>query len=122
MRSRTVVPGGSKEATSGRYDSGVASATFNTARQVGGSIGTALLNTIAATVTARYLTAHAGPGVDPRSLQAEATAHGFDVATWWAMGSLQPAATIAGLVVNADRAPTPQTAQERTPEPVDTAS
>ncbi|MFF4502282.1 MFS transporter [Streptomyces sp. NPDC001401] len=103
-------------------DSGAASATFNTAQQVGGSIGTALLNTIAATVTARYLTAHAGPGVNPRSLQAEATVHGFNVATWWAMGSLLLAATIAGVVVNADRAPTPQTAQERTPEPVDTAS
>jgi hypothetical protein len=79
------------------------------------------LNTIAATVTARYLTAHTGPGVNPRPLQAEATVHGFNVATWWAMGSLLVAATIAGLVVNADRAPTPQAAQERTPEPVDTA-
>ena len=102
-------------------DSGAASATFNTAQQVGGSIGTALLNTIAATVTARYLTAHAGPGANPRSVQAEATVHAFNVATWWAMGSLLLAATIAGLVVNADRAPTPQAAQERTPEPVDTA-
>nr|WP_260327339.1 MFS transporter [Streptomyces sp. TLI_185] len=99
-------------------DSGAASATFNAARQVGGSIGTALLNTIAATVTARYLTAHAGPGVNPRSLQAEATVHGFNAATWWAMGSLLLAATIAGLVVNADRAPTPQAAAAE-PEPVD---
>jgi EmrB/QacA subfamily drug resistance transporter len=102
-------------------DSGAASATFNTAQQVGGSIGTALLNTIAATVTARYLTAHAGPGVNRRQLAAEATVHGFNVATWWAMGALLLAALIAGVVVNADRAPTPQAAQERTPEPVDTA-
>ncbi|MFF4251277.1 MFS transporter [Streptomyces sp. NPDC001663] len=102
-------------------DSGAASATFNTAQQVGGSIGTALLNTIAATVTARYLTAHVGPGVNPRALQAEATVHGFNVATWWAMGALLLAATVAGVVVNAHRAPTPQAAQERTPEPVDMA-
>ncbi|MEU0209291.1 MFS transporter [Streptomyces canus] len=101
-------------------DSGAASATFNTAQQVGGSIGTALLNTIAASATATYLTAHAGPGVDKRLLQAEATVHGFNVATWWAFGALLLAALIAGVVVNAERAPTPQGAGERTPEPVDT--
>ncbi|MGW1215515.1 MFS transporter [Streptomyces sp. NPDC002499] len=89
-------------------DAGAASATFNTAQQVGGSIGTALLNTIAATVTARYLTAHAGPGVDARELAAKASVHGFNVATWWAMSALLLGALIAGVVVNADRAPTPQ--------------
>ncbi|MER5519056.1 MFS transporter [Streptomyces sp. NPDC002763] len=103
-------------------DSGAASATFNTAQQVGGSIGTALLNTIAASVTARYLTAHAGPGVNRRQLQATALVHGFNVATWWAMGALLLGALIAGVVVNADRAPTLQAAQERTPEPVDSAT
>ncbi|MFG2786883.1 MFS transporter [Streptomyces sp. NPDC048419] len=102
-------------------DSGAASATFNTAQQVGGSIGTALLNTIAATVTARYLTAHAAPGVDRRLLAAKATVHGFNVATWWAMGALLLAALIAGVVVNADRAPTMQSAASKTPEPVDSA-
>ncbi|WP_037782297.1 DHA2 family efflux MFS transporter permease subunit [Streptomyces sp. HGB0020] len=100
-------------------DAGAASATFNTAQQVGGSIGTALLNTIAASVTARYLTAHAGPGVDRRLLGAKATVHGFNVATWWAMAALLVAALIAGLVVNADRAPTMQGAAPKTPEPVD---
>jgi hypothetical protein len=59
--------------------------------------------------------------VNPRALQAEATVHGFNVATWWAMGALLLAATVAGVVVNAHRAPTPQAAQERTPEPVDMA-
>jgi EmrB/QacA subfamily drug resistance transporter len=103
-------------------DAGAASATFNTAQQVGGSIGTALLNTIAASVTSRYLTAHAGPGANPKELQAKALVHGFNVATWWAMGALLMGALVAGLVVNADRAPTPQAAQERTPEPVDTAT
>ncbi|MFI6566244.1 MFS transporter [Streptomyces sp. NPDC050534] len=102
-------------------DSGAASATFNTAQQVGGSIGTALLNTIAATVTARYLTAHAAPGVDKGLLAAKATVHGFNVATWWAMAALLLAALIAGVVVNAKRAPTPQSAEKRAPEPVDSA-
>ena len=97
-------------------DAGAASATFNTAQQVGGSIGTALLNTIAATVTGRYLTAHAGPGVDARELAAKASVHGFNVATWWAMGALLLGALIAGVVVNADRAPTPPGAGEQTPK------
>ncbi|MGI5457302.1 DHA2 family efflux MFS transporter permease subunit [Streptomyces sp. CA-249302] len=101
-------------------DSGAASATFNTAQQVGGSIGTALLNTIAASVTATYLTAHAGPGVDKQLLAAKATVHGFNVATWWALAALLLAAVIAGVVVNADRAPTPQSAEKQAPEPVDT--
>ncbi|MFF9621861.1 MFS transporter [Streptomyces griseosporeus] len=100
-------------------DSGAASATFNTAQQVGGSIGTALLNTIAASVTSRYLTAHGGPGVDRRALQAEATVHGFNVATWWAMGALLLAALIAGVVVDAPRAPAPR-GPEAAPEPVET--
>src|SRR5680860_356467 len=43
-------------------DSGVASATVNTMQQVGGSIGTALLSTIAATASADYL---AGRDLNP---------------------------------------------------------
>ena len=41
-----------------RQDSGVASALVNTMQQVGGSIGTALLSTIALTATASYFAAH----------------------------------------------------------------
>lgn len=101
-------------------DSGAASATFNTAQQVGGSVGTALLNTIAASVTTRYATAHARLGADPGELRARAAVHGFNVATWWAMGALLLAALIAGTVVNADRAPTSQDRAAPAPEPVET--
>ncbi len=41
-------------------DAGVASALVNATQQVGGSLGTALLNTVAASATASYLAAHAG--------------------------------------------------------------
>jgi EmrB/QacA subfamily drug resistance transporter len=41
-----------------RTDAGVASATVNTMQQVGGSIGTALLSTIAAHATTTYVAAH----------------------------------------------------------------
>jgi EmrB/QacA subfamily drug resistance transporter len=40
-------------------DAGVASALVSTMQQVGGSIGTAVLSTVAATVTSNYVTAHA---------------------------------------------------------------
>ena len=49
-------------------DAGVASASVNTGQQLGGSIGTSLLNTVAASATAAYLTAHisaAHPGRRP---------------------------------------------------------
>ena len=50
-------------ATSGvaRTDAGVASATVNTMQQVGGSIGTALLSTVAAHATTSYIVDHPGP-------------------------------------------------------------
>jgi predicted MFS family arabinose efflux permease len=41
------------------HDAGVASALVNATQQVGGSLGTALLNTVAASATASYLTTHA---------------------------------------------------------------
>ena len=59
------------------HDTGVASAMLNTSQQVGGSLGTALLNTIAATASASYVTANAALG---ERLQPFAMTHGFVVA------------------------------------------
>jgi EmrB/QacA subfamily drug resistance transporter len=56
------------------HDSGVASAMLNTSQQIGGSLGTALLNTIAATATAAYITAHGGHG---KVAQYAALTHGY---------------------------------------------
>src|SRR5712671_996905 len=59
-----------------RQDSGVASALVNTMQQVGGSIGTSALSTIALTATATYLvTHHAGP-----LAPAIAATHGYTIA------------------------------------------
>jgi hypothetical protein len=79
-------------------DVGITSATTNTSQQIGASIGTALLNTIAATASAAYLAVHAhSPGVVTR-----ATVHGYAVASGWATGSLLLAALIAGVLIDAD--------------------
>jgi EmrB/QacA subfamily drug resistance transporter len=59
-----------------RQDSGVASALVNTMQQVGGSIGTAALSTLALTATATYLTAHHAGPLAP----AAAAVHGYSVA------------------------------------------
>lgn len=58
----------------GSHDSGVGSAMLNTSQQIGGSLGTALLNTIAATATAAYITANGGKG---QVAQFAALTHGY---------------------------------------------
>jgi EmrB/QacA subfamily drug resistance transporter len=60
----------------GTQDSGIASALVNTMQQVGGSIGTAALSTIALTAAASYLAAHhTGP-----LAAATAATHGYTLA------------------------------------------
>lgn len=57
-------------------DTGIASATLNTSQQIGGSLGTALLNTAAATATTSFAAANTGLG--DRVMPAALT-HGFTV-------------------------------------------
>ncbi len=79
----------------GPADAGVASAMVNTNQQIGGSIGTALLNTIAASALASYLVAHAH---SPLAL-AGAAVHSYVVAFWVSAGILAGASVICGLVL-----------------------
>ncbi|KJK38320.1 Puromycin resistance protein pur8 [Streptomyces variegatus] len=87
-------------------DSGVASAMVNTSQQVGGAIGTALLNTIAASATTAYVADHIA-GATSRSqqqlVQLEAMVEGYTSAIWFAVGILVAAAAIALTFVNAGR-------------------
>jgi hypothetical protein len=57
-------------------DAGVASATVNASQQVGGSLGTALLSTLAASATASFVS---GQRPTP-SLVATAAVHGYTTA------------------------------------------
>jgi EmrB/QacA subfamily drug resistance transporter len=61
----------------GNRDAGVASALINTSQQVGGSLGTALLNTVAATSTASFIANHGELG--PKLINV-AMVHGFTIA------------------------------------------
>ncbi|MFI7650994.1 MFS transporter [Micromonospora sp. NPDC049460] len=80
-------------------DSGVASASFNTAQQIGSSIGTALLNTIATGATVDYLASHgSGPAV-----ARQAMVEGFGAASAWAAGIIAVGALIVAVLMNAPR-------------------
>lgn len=84
-------------------DSGVASAMVNTSQQVGGAIGTALLNTIAASATTAYITSHAAGATTPAAqklLQAQAMVEGYTSAIWWAVAILVGASAIAFALIN----------------------
>ncbi|MFF0476764.1 MFS transporter [Streptomyces sp. NPDC004284] len=79
-------------------DAGVASAMVNTSQQVGGAIGTALLNTIAASATAAYVADHVAGATTPAAqklLQFQSMVEGYTAAIWWAVGILAVSATIA---------------------------
>jgi drug/metabolite transporter (DMT)-like permease len=76
-------------------DAGVASAMVNTCQQVGGSIGTALLNTIAASALAGYLLAHG----HSLAAAADAAVHSYAVAFWVSAAIFGGSAIVCGLVL-----------------------
>ncbi|MFF0834590.1 MULTISPECIES: DHA2 family efflux MFS transporter permease subunit [unclassified Streptomyces] len=96
-------------------DAGVTSATVNTSQQVGGSIGTALLNTVATTSSAAYISAHLRGPATRAAVVPAGVVHGYTVAISWAAGVVLLAGLVAGLMVTA-RAPG-RGARSETPVP-----
>jgi len=76
----------------GHHDAGVASAMINTSQQVGAALGTALLNTVAVTTSAAYLTAHTALG---RAATPTALTQGYTRAFAVGAGFLLVAAVVA---------------------------
>ncbi|MFL6075026.1 MAG: MFS transporter [Mycobacteriales bacterium] len=72
-------------------DTSAAGASVMTSQQIGASLGTALLSTIAGTAATRYL--HTHPGAGPR-----AAVHGFNVASLSAAAALCVAALVVYLI------------------------
>ena len=79
-------------------DTGVASATVNTGNQLGGSIGTSLLNTIFATAIATWIAANVRGRPTPHQL-AQAALHGYTVAFWWTAAIFAAGAVICGALL-----------------------
>ena len=90
----TIMPASMQTATLGvdRQFAGVASAMVNTSQQVGGSIGTALLNTLAATAATNYLTEHGPSSVADAAIASYATAY------WWGAGFFITGAVVTALL------------------------
>jgi MFS family permease len=80
-------------------DTGVASATVNTGQQLGGSIGTALLNTIATGAAASYLASHLHGRFVPAGLAQLAEIHGYVTAFWWVAGIFTVGAFSCGILM-----------------------
>jgi len=76
-------------------DAGVASAMVNTGQQVGGSIGTALLNTIAASAATGYVSSH----TPSAQLAAAAAMHSYQVAFAVSAVILLAGAVVAGFIL-----------------------
>jgi EmrB/QacA subfamily drug resistance transporter len=81
-----------------RREAGIAAATVNTFSQIGGSLGVALLNTIAASATVAYLAANSNP-----RFRVEAIVHGYSVATGWGVAILLLGAVVAAVLINAGK-------------------
>jgi EmrB/QacA subfamily drug resistance transporter len=96
------------------YDAGVASASLNVGQQLGGSIGTALLNTIATSAAAAYVASHLTPAVAASAtarvaLQATAAVHGYTTGFWWTAAFFAGGAIICGSLMR--RGPLGRTAR-----------
>jgi hypothetical protein len=85
-------------------DAGIASGTVSTGQQLGGAIGTALLNTIAASATADYLASHVDGKPAPLQINL-ATIHGYTTVFWWCAGLFAAGAVICGTLLR--RGPLP---------------
>ena len=105
------------------YDAGVASATLNVGQQLGGSIGTALLNTIATSAAATYVASHLSPVIvsspgGRQALAAAAAVHGYTTAFWWTAGIFAGGGVICGSLLRwgplARQAGTAQTGEPAT--------
>ena len=80
-------------------DAGVASAMVNTSQQVGGSIGTALLSTLAASSVTSFVDGKQ----QTQALMADAAVHGYTTAFLVAAGIFAAGAIICGLVLRGGR-------------------
>jgi EmrB/QacA subfamily drug resistance transporter len=87
------------------HDAGVASAVLNTAQQVGGSLGLALLNTVAISAVTAKLASLVASGADPSSTAVTnaAMVHGYHVAYVWGAAAFALALLVAIFVIRARR-------------------
>ncbi len=91
----------------GSRDAGIASAVLNTSQQIGGSLGTALLNTLFAGAVTGYLTDNARNPADVERLVPLAFIEGYHVAFFWGGMLLAAGLVVSVLLINARRQDVP---------------
>ena len=91
----------------GAHDAGVASALLNTSQQVGGSLGTALLNTLYAGAVTGYLADNLRDPADAGRVGAQALVEGYHTAFFWGAVLLFAALLVAVFLINAKREDVP---------------
>jgi EmrB/QacA subfamily drug resistance transporter len=91
----------------GPHDAGVASAVLNSSQQVGGSLGTALLNTVFAASVTAYLAANAHTPQEIAHLTPTALIHGYHVAFLWGAALFTAALLCAVFLINAKKEDVP---------------
>ena len=85
------------------HDAGVASAVLNTSQMIGGSLGTALLNTLFAGAVTSYLADNLRNTADAAGVTLQALIHGYQVAFFWGAVLFAAGWLVAVLVVNAKK-------------------
>jgi EmrB/QacA subfamily drug resistance transporter len=93
----STMPAAMQTATLGvdREFAGVASAMVNTSQQVGGSVGVALLNTLAATAATDYLASNLPTTA---AVAADAAIRSYATAYWWGAGFFAAGAVLAAFL------------------------
>jgi EmrB/QacA subfamily drug resistance transporter len=94
-------------------DSGVASGMVNVSQQIGGSIGTALLSTLAVSAASDFIAAN---GAAPE-LMRQAAVEGYTTAFWWAAGIFAIGALVCGSLLRPGARPELAHAPEPAPAP-----
>jgi MFS family permease len=92
------------------HDTGIASAVLNTSQQVGGSLGTALLNTLFAGAVTSYLADNVRSPEDAQRLAPSAFIAGYHVAFFWGAVLLAAATVVAFLLINVRKEDVPKDA------------
>lgn len=111
------------------HDAGVASALLNTTQQIGGSLGTALLNTLYVSAVSGFLAVHVRAASQLAKQTPLAYIHGYHVAFFVGFGLLAAALVAVLAMVNARRddpeipsagsGPAVETGRHRRPVPAD---
>jgi len=95
----------------GHHDAGVASAVLNTSQQIGGSLGTALLNTVFASAVTAYFAENLTDPAQQARMTPLALIHGYHVAFFWGAMLLTASLICAVVFVNAKKEDVPTEAE-----------